>query len=125
MSFSFKKSERLTGKKIIEALMKKGNSINAFPVRAVFLGTAPTSLSPVQVVFSVPKASFKSAVKRNTIRRRMREAYRLNKHALYSTLKEQGKQVALMLIYTAKTELPYRDIESKIVVTLKLLSERA
>ena len=79
---------------------------------------------PVQLGISVPKRSFAKAVDRNTLKRRIREAYRKNKHLLYEVLKNKNLSIALMLVYIAKEELPYREIEEKMVVGLHKLAEK-
>jgi ribonuclease P protein component len=77
-----------------------------------------TPLSPVQFALSVPKKAFKRAVDRNVLRRRIREAYRLNKIDLYRFLENkysnEEKRFAFMVLYTAKEEMPYVDIEKGI-----------
>ncbi|MEY4904659.1 MAG: hypothetical protein RLZZ292_2474 [Bacteroidota bacterium] len=77
-----------------------------------------TPLSPVQFALSVPKKAFKRAVDRNILRRRIREAYRLNKIELYRFLENRylhgEKRFAFMVLYTAKEEMPYMDIEKGI-----------
>jgi ribonuclease P protein component len=77
-----------------------------------------TPLSPVQFALSVPKKAFKRAVDRNVLRRRIREAYRLNKIDLYRFLENKyshgEKRFAFMVLYTAKEEMPYVDIEKGI-----------
>ena len=108
--FTFHKNERLCSKKVIEKLFAEGRSLFVYPLKAVFIETALNTDVSVQVAFAVSKKSFKRAVMRNLLKRRMREAYRLNKNLFYDEL--SGKQIALFLIYTSKTEETYVAIES-------------
>jgi len=55
--------------------------------------------SPVRIGFSVPKKKFRSSVHRHRIRRLMVEAWRLNKHTLYSDIPAE-KQLHLFIIFT-------------------------
>ena len=73
---------------------------------------AAPSPDPVraQVAFSVPKRIYKTAVARNRIKRRMREAYRLHKQELYDKLADRQLSAVLMLVYIAKEELSYDEI---------------
>ena len=85
------KSERIYHRKAIDALFKEGNShsMSAFPLRAVYMlipttdGDAQqdekTERPQAKFLISVPKHCFKRAVKRNRIKRLVREAYRHNK----------------------------------------------
>ena len=101
--FSFNKEERLTSKKVIDKLFSEGESFLSFPLKIIFFETSLNSQYPVQAAFSVGKRSFKLAVHRNKIKRKMRETYRLNKHQLYNILGE--KQVAVFFIFIGK-EIP-------------------
>jgi ribonuclease P protein component len=84
-------------------------------------------LSPIQFALSVPKKAFKRAVDRNILRRRVREAYRLNKIELYKFLKNNPlhaeKHFAFMVLYTAKEELPYSEIEKGIKKMIRKFKE--
>lgn len=98
----------------------------AYPIRVVWLlhpvqeNNSPLPLSepdglalpefPAQVVVAVPKKNFKTAVARNRLKRRIREAWRLHKQELYERLGE--RRTALMLMYIAKEELPFSEIEN-------------
>lgn len=76
---------------------------------------------PAQAAFSVSKKNFKRAVKRNYLKRRMRETYRLHKAILYQALPE-GEQLAVMFIYSAKEIKDYEVIEKSMKKALTKLA---
>ncbi|WP_340113297.1 ribonuclease P protein component [Maribellus mangrovi] len=119
-SYSFKKDERLCSKKIIDRLFSEGQTFLAFPLKVVFLSTPLNTSSPVQAGFTVSKKNFKQAVKRNRIKRLMREAYRLNKNELYLELGEQ--QLAVFFIYIGKEMPVYSKVESAIKKAFRQIS---
>ena len=55
--------------------------------------------APVSILVSVSKRRFKRAVKRNRVKRRVREAYRLNKQPLLEVVEQTGGHVAIAFIY--------------------------
>ena len=119
---TFKKKEKLTNKKTFGLLFNTGKSFTVTPFKLLWAETRSTG-TPVQLGISVPKRSFAKAVDRNTLKRRIREAYRKNKQLLYGVLQEKNLSIALMVIYTAKEELPYQEIEKKMIVSLNKLTE--
>jgi ribonuclease P protein component len=121
MSEKFRKAERLCSKKIIRQLFSSGKSYSAYPVKLLYLETSKDEKAPVKVLISVPKKNIRSAVKRNLIKRRIREAYRRNKKDLLETMKIKNKGVTLGFIYTAKQEILFSEIQNKIIQTLQRL----
>jgi ribonuclease P protein component len=129
MKQTFHRSERLKSEKTITSLFKEGRSFSCYPLRLVWsesivepcsdekYSTQLELFSPIQFALSVPKRNFKRAHDRNLLRRRVREAYRLNKHSLYEMLEKppfeahKNTQFAFMVLYTAKETLPYEEIE--------------
>lgn len=69
---------------------------------------------PVKFSVSVSKKNFKTAVQRNKIKRAVREAYRVEKHPLYSACQEADKKIAFMLIYIGKELLPPAEIKKAV-----------
>lgn len=117
-SFSFPKSERLYKKKAIQELFDKGSSFYLYPFR-VYFQKCPEPDSGHQVMFSVSKRNFNKATDRNLIKRRMREAYRLNKAAVLGISKLQ-----MAYIYTAKEILTFDLIRDKILLSFKRFEEK-
>jgi ribonuclease P protein component len=87
----------------------------------------PTDITaPVQVMISVPKYNFQKAVDRNLIRRRIKEAYRLNKQMFYDRLMQSTTDhFAFCITYTAKEIVAFDLIESKIILLLHRLIEES
>lgn len=110
------KEERLCSKKAIEQLFSGGaKSLSAFPVRAVFMLTERTEdNAPVSILVSVSKKKFKRAVKRNRIKRLIREAYRKNKHGLIRLMEEKGQRLVIAFIYLDNELHTAENIENKI-----------
>jgi ribonuclease P protein component len=121
MNTTFSKAERLNSKKIIDKLFEKGsektNSVFLYPFRVVYLSDEPEKVEPISIIISVSKRSFKKAVDRNLVKRRIREAYRLNKH--FFTLNQSGKlPSSIAWVYVGKEILPFATIEAKLKVIL-------
>ncbi len=121
-SNTFKKAEHLTNKKIISNLFEKGRSFNCQPFKLIWL--LSTEKNTVKLGISVPKRSFAKAVDRNLLKRRIREAYRKNKHGLYEILEKKNLSIDVMLIYLSKEILLYKEIEVKMLVSLQKLAEQ-
>lgn len=113
------KSERLRSLTAVRRLFKDGASGFVYPFRYMVI-TEKSASPSVEVLFSVPKRYHKRANKRNILRRRTKEAYRLNKATLTATALERGLEVDIALVYSTKEILPYKTIEYAIC---KILSE--
>jgi len=119
--YTFKKEERLCNKKLIDELFHNGSSFLCYPFKASWLVVDEPLQFPAQILFSVSKKRYKHAVDRNLIKRRMREAYRLNKQQyLYNTLTGSNKSIVLSVGFIGKEIVEYDFAEKKM---LKLLTQ--
>ncbi len=123
---TFRKSERLVSRRLIEMLFTKGNSrmLSVFPLRLVYtIVDAEETEAPAQVLISVSKRHFKRAVKRNRVKRQIREAYRRNKHILLDSLAQrEGKALVMAFLWQADELAETATVETCVV---KLLSRTA
>jgi len=123
--YTFKKEERLCNKKLIDQLFHNGSSFLCYPYRVSWLAVEENAEFPVQVLIAVPKKRYKRAVDRNLVKRRMREAYRLNKQEhLYNLLTVANKKIIFSVGYIGKEIEPYPVMEKKMLKLLKQLSEQ-
>ena len=121
---TFPAEERIKSRKVLEDVYQNGELINYFPYRLKFMRYKFEKGAPVQIVVAVPKRNVKKAVKRNRIRRQIKEAYRLNKAELLSNFTQQNEGLALFLIYTGKEDQDYHFLEDKLKGLIKKLQEK-
>ena len=127
MRQTFTKSERLCSKKILGELFTKGSTavgtFYLFPFRLLYLNEPETTAGALPaIVITVPKRQFKRAVDRNLIRRRVREAYRLNKPLLFPPEgRTRPLPSHLALLYTAKQIISFEEIEKGMKLALRKL----
>jgi ribonuclease P protein component len=117
--FTLKKEERLCSQKVIGEMFTSGESFLSYPLKVVFQKTELPGSYPVQAAFTVSKRNFKRAVKRNLLKRRMREAYRLNKPGFYHEITGKELQMAIMFVYIGKDMAEYAVIEKAMISALK------
>ena len=110
MDAALPKSERLCGLKAVGELFQTGKSASAGCLRCKYLLREDGEAS--RIVVSVPKRSFKRAVKRNLLKRRIRESYRRQKALL-------GPGVDILFIYTSVEVLPYEVIYADMATLLQ------
>ncbi|MCX6306155.1 MAG: ribonuclease P protein component [Bacteroidetes bacterium] len=123
MKQTFSKEERLCSHRLIGILFSKGHTFHQKPFRVTWKHESLDFPTPVQVLMSVPKYNFRKAVHRNLIRRRMKEAYRLNKQLLYDSFTGTGTQMICAITYTGKEIVDYDLIDAKIILLLQRLIE--
>ena len=124
--YTLDKTERLCSKNLIERLFAGGNrSFPAFPLWVVYMYLQPDEgSSDVSILISVPKKRFKRAVKRNLVKRQIREAYRLNKYILLDALKKQeGKRMVLAFIWLDNQIHTTKEVEFKVKKLLTHIAE--
>lgn len=119
------KAERLHSRKLIERLFGGGQSrsMSAFPLRVVYMPppsfAGDNQLTPTaQMLVSVPKRYFKRAVKRNRVKRQVREAYRRHKSIF------EGQPVIMAFIWLDDKLYPSSLIEERVVNLMMRIKEK-
>lgn len=110
------KEERICCKNDISRLLEKGRFSSTGFLRFCVLQDNGQPYSRIMV--SVPKKLFRRAVKRNLLKRRIRESYRLQKHML-------EKNVDMMIIYSSREIMPFSDIYGAVGSMLETISGSA
>ena len=119
--FQFPKKQKLCGEKVIERLFANGKSISEKPFRAIWNFEKNNDQVFVKSLIVVSKKRLKLAVERNVVKRRIKEAYRLQKKQLECFLESTNQQLNLAIIYQEEEILDYKTLEEKINLLLSRL----
>lgn len=117
---SLPRQQRLRSLGAVRRLFQSGESGFIYPFRYVWYAEADT-LPTVEVLFTVPKKYHKRANRRNLLRRRTKEAYRLQKAILQGGV---PVNLDLALIYSTKEVLPYKTIAHAVRKVLESVADR-
>jgi ribonuclease P protein component len=119
MKLTFGKNEKLKSRKAFDELFSDGKTFVSHPIRFVYK-IKPKAEYDIRVGVSVGKKKFKHAVDRNLLKRRAKEAYRLNK-----TLVEisESYSIDLVMIYTSSKKQSFEVIDQSIKILLEKLNE--
>ena len=128
MPATLNKRERMVSRRLMDRLFGggKSRSMSSFPLRAVYttIERGPDD-APVQVLVSVSKRHFKRAVKRNRVKRQIREAYRNNKSIAYDALTPTpSRALALAFIWQADRLYTTAEVYAAMQALLIRLAEK-
>lgn len=114
---TFPKQERLCGKAQISRLLAKGRHGSVSGLRYLFVADSESDVN--RIMISVPKKLFKRAVKRNLLKRRIRESWRKQKHSL-----AVAGGMDILFIYPSKEIRSYEDIYAAVGKVIESLNAR-
>ena len=100
---TFPRNERLKSRKEIAALFGEGRGETFYPLRCVVRREKVEEQNVgIRVLVSVSKKHHKRANVRNLLKRRIREAYRMNRNPLKDRVSGQRERLTFALLYVSK-----------------------
>lgn len=135
---TLRKGEKLRHRSLVEPLFRDGESLYEFPLRLTwralgnedlgksFRDKVPDRIDSLQMLITVPKKKRRHAVDRVLMRRRIREAYRLNRLPLLDLVERNPdiRTLGMAIIYIHNENLPYATVEKKMKTLFRKLAKR-
>jgi ribonuclease P protein component len=119
---TFNKHEKLKSRKSIDFLFRSGSTFSSPPFRVLYRKVEDRPV-PVQMTVAIPKRSIRRAVDRNLLKRRTREAYRLQKASLVEKVAAKKACYEILFLYQSTGISDYRAIYSAVRVLLTRLEQ--
>ena len=119
----FSKKQKLCNEAAIKEMFSNGKSFVVAPIRLIWKEELDSDSVAIKSIIIAPKKQLKLATDRNIVRRRMKEAYRLNKAEIECFLVNNNRQLNVAIIYQNEKILSYKAIEKRIKLILERLKE--
>lgn len=105
---SFPKAQKLCGETTVDRLFREGTGFSRFPLRVVYIvNDEPRGgEAPLRVMVSVGKKKFKRAVKRNRVKRLIRETWRHRKADVETAMAHGGVKGLHVAFVFLSNDLP-------------------
>lgn len=134
---TLRKGEKLRHRSLVEPLFRGSDSLYSYPLRLVwralshrqlndtFCGFPPKAIGSIQMLITVPKKKRRHAVDRVLMRRRIREAYRLNRLPLKDAIEADPdiRTLSLSFIYIADRNEPSSLVHARMQKLLRMLQD--
>lgn len=138
VSYKFGKEYKLHHRTLVNNLFLSGKSLYAYPLRLIwrkynrseldnlFCEHTPVNIGPVQIMITVPKKRQRKAVNRVLLRRRIREAFRLNHSEIENIVAQLNGHgtISLGFIYISNEKEDYSKIETQMCKLLKTVIDK-
>ncbi len=118
--------ERLRSRGSIRRLFDSGKGGFVYPLRYIWFSEeapAEQTESSCEVLFTVPKRFHKRANRRNLLRRRVKESYRLQKSLLHTPSDLPARNIDLAMIYSTKESHTYKTINNAVRKILETIAK--
>lgn len=137
LRLTLRKGEKLRHRSLVERIFAEGKSVYAYPLRAVwrvynadeleknFRTGVPPRIDSMQMLITVPKKKRRHAVDRVLMRRRIREAYRLERLELKQIVRqsEEMRLLSIAFIYIAEKNEDFGIVRSRMQKLLGKIRE--
>ncbi len=114
--FTFTKEERLKSFARIDSLFKKGQGFMVYPLSVRYIITS--GKGNVAIMVACPKRYQRKAVKRNRIKRLIRESYRLNSKTIKSFAIDNHLDIDFAITYVNKELVDFNLMQEKVIQIL-------
>ena len=120
------KSQRIYLKKAVQTLFEEGKGFSLYPFRVVvnLYDADSQDVAIPRILVSVSKKRFHHAVKRNRVKRLIRECWRKNKAELMKLCRENNKTLDIAFVYNATVIMKYDEMEEKMKKVVERLVEK-
>ena len=109
----------LKHKSEIQNLFQNGMRFSNAPIKIIYLVKKNSNYFGLKLFVSVPKKQIKKASDRNLVKRRIKEAIRLNLSELKQICTDENIEAHIGFVYYSNKIEEYNIIENKIVLSLQ------
>ena len=120
--YSFSKNERIKSNKEISRIFNCGIFLFSEHISLCYTGSSDINPTYNKIAVSIPKKYFKSAVKRNKLKRQIKEVYRLNKNITNTVSELSSEYYNMVFVFKSKKLIPFQAVKEQVTSLLKKMA---